>query len=130
MPEKRSINTSSAPQAIGPYSQAIKVGSMVFISGQIPLVPKTMELVGDDFAKQAHQVFKNLQSVAEASGGNLSDIVKLTIYMTDLSAFSILNDIMATYFREPYPARATVEVSSLPKSASVEIEAILALGLS
>ena len=127
MTEKRSINTTNAPQAIGPYSQAIKAGSMVFISGQIPLVPQTMELVGNDVAKQAHQVFKNLQSIAEASGGNLSDIVKLTIYMTDLSAFAIINEIMKNYFEEPYPARATIEVSSLPKSASVEIDAILSL---
>ena len=129
MTDKRSINTPDAPQAIGPYSQAIRVDSMVFISGQIPLVPETMELVGDDLGEQTHQVFKNLQSVAEASGGNLNDIVKLTIYMTDLSAFSVINEIMASYFRKPYPARATIEVSSLPKSASVEIDAILAAGL-
>ena len=129
MTDKRSINTPDAPQAIGPYSQAIRVDSMVFISGQIPLVPETMELVGDDLGEQTHQVFKNLQSVAEASGGNLNDIVKLTIYMTDLSAFSVINEIMASYFRKPYPARVTIEVSSLPKSASVEIDAILAAGL-
>ncbi|MBE65653.1 MAG: reactive intermediate/imine deaminase [Gammaproteobacteria bacterium] len=129
MSEKRSINTGEAPQAIGPYSQAIKVHSMVFISGQIPLVPETMELVGDDLAKQTHQVFKNLRSVAKASGGDLNDIVKLTIYLTDLSAFSIVNEIMASYFVEPYPARATIEVSSLPKSASIEVDAILTLGL-
>tara|TARA_B100000427_G_scaffold301186_1_gene284187 strand:+ start:90 stop:473 length:384 start_codon:yes stop_codon:yes gene_type:complete len=127
MSTKLSIKTSNAPQAIGPYSQAIKKGSLVFISGQIPLVPGTTELVGTDLAEQTHQVFKNLQSVAEASGGGLNDIVKLTIYLTDLSAFAIVNDIMASYFIEPYPARATIEVSALPKSALVEIEAILAL---
>ena len=127
MPNKLSIKTPDAPQAIGPYSQAIKKGSLVFISGQIPLVPETTELVGTDLAEQTHQVFKNLQSVAEASGGGLNDIVKLTIYLTDLSAFAIVNEIMASYFIEPYPARATIEVSALPKSALVEVEAILAL---
>ena len=127
MSNKFSIKTPDAPQAIGPYSQAIKKGSLVFISGQIPLVPETTELVGTDLAEQTHQVFKNLQSVAEASGGGLNDIVKLTIYLTDLSAFAIVNEIMTSYFIEPYPARATIEVSALPKSALVEVEAILAL---
>ena len=127
MSNKLSIKTPDAPQAIGPYSQAIKKGSLVFISGQIPLVPGTTELVGTDLAEQTQQVFKNLQTVAEASGGGLNDIVKLTIYLTDLSAFAIVNNIMASYFIEPYPARATIEVSALPKSALVEIEAILAL---
>ena len=127
MSNKLSIKTPDAPQAIGPYSQAIKKGSLVFISGQIPLVPGTTELVGTDLAEQTQQVFKNLQTVAEASGGGLNDIVKLTIYLTDLSAFAIVNEIMASYFIEPYPARATIEISALPKSALVEIEAILAL---
>jgi len=127
MSTKLSIKTPNAPQAIGPYSQAIKEDSLVFISGQIPLVPGTTELVGTDLAEQTHQVFKNLQSVAEASGGGLNDIVKLTIYLTDLSAFAIVNEIMASYFIEPYPARATIEISALPKSALVEVEAILAL---
>ena len=127
MSNKLSISTPNAPQAIGPYSQAIKKGSLVFVSGQIPLVPGTTELIGTDLSEQTHQVFKNLQSVAEASGGGLNDIVKLTIYLTDLSAFAIVNDIMASYFIEPYPARATIEVSALPKSALVEVEAILAL---
>jgi len=127
MSTKFSIKTPNAPQAIGPYSQAIKKDSLVFISGQIPLVPETTELVGTDLAEQTHQVFKNLQSVAEASGGGLNDIVKLTIYLTDLSAFAIVNEIMTSYFIEPYPARATIEVSALPKSALVEVEAILAL---
>jgi len=127
MSTKLSIKTPNAPQAIGPYSKAIKKDSLVFISGQIPMVPGTTELVGADLAEQTHQVFKNLQSVAEASGGGLNDIVKLTIYLTDLSAFAIVNEIMASYFIEPYPARATIEVSALPKSALVEVEAILAL---
>ena len=127
MSNKLSIKTPDAPQAIGPYSQAIKKGSLVFLSGQIPLVPGTAELVGTDLAEQTQQVFKNLQTVAEASGGGLNDIVKLTIYLTDLSAFAIVNEIMASYFIEPYPARATIEISALPKSALVEVEAILAL---
>lgn len=127
MSNKLAIKTIDAPKAIGPYSQAIKKDSLVFISGQIPLVPGTTELVGTDLAEQTHQVFKNLQSVAEASGGCFNDIVKLTIYLTDLSAFEIVNEIMANYFIEPYPARATIEVSALPKSALVEVEAILAL---
>ena len=127
MSNKLSIKTSSAPQAIGPYSQAIKKDPLVFISGQIPLVPGTTELVGTDLAEQTHQVFKNLHSVAEASGGGLNDIVKLTIYLTNLSAFAIVNEIMTSYFIEPYPARATIEVSALPKSALVEVEAILVL---
>ncbi len=127
MSNKLSISTPNAPQAIGPYSQAIKKGSLVFVSGQIPLVPGTTELIGTDLSEQTHQVFKNVQSVAEASGGDLNDIVKLTIYLTDLSAFAIVNEIMTRYFIEPYPARATIEVSALPKSALVEVEAILAL---
>ena len=127
MSNKLSISTPNAPQAIGPYSQAIKKGSLVFVSGQIPLVPGATELIGTDLSEQTHQVFKNVQSVAEASGGDLNDIVKLTIYLTDLSAFAIVNEIMTRYFIEPYPARATIEVSALPKSALVEVEAILAL---
>lgn len=127
MSNKVSVNTPDAPQAIGPYSQAIKKDSLVFISGQIPLVPGTTELIGTDLSEQTHQVFKNLQSVAEASGGGLNDIVKLTIYLTDLSAFAIVNEIMVRYFIEPYPARATIEVSALPKSALIEVDAILAL---
>ena len=127
MSNKVSVKTPDAPQAIGPYSQAIKKDSLVFISGQIPLVPGTTELIGTDLSEQTHQVFKNLQSVAEASGGGLNDIVKLTIYLTDLSAFAIVNEIMVRNFIEPYPARATIEVSALPKSALIEVDAILAL---
>ena len=127
MSNKFSVKTPDAPQAIGPYSQAIKKDSLVFISGQIPLIPGTTELIGTDLSEQTHQVFKNLQSVAEASGGGLNDIVKLTIYLTDLSAFAIVNEIMVRYFIEPYPARATIEISALPKSALIEVDAILAL---
>ena len=127
MVERNPINTPSAPKAIGPYSQAVKSGSLVFISGQIPLDPKTMELVGEDVVRQTHQVFKNLSAIAKASGGDLVDIVKMTIYLTNLDNFSKINEIMASYFQEPYPARATIEVSALPKAALVEVEAILAL---
>ena len=127
MSNKFSVKTPDAPQAIGPYSQAIKKDSLVFVSGQIPLVPGTTELIGTDLSEQTHRVFKNLQSVAEASGGGLNDIVKLTIYLTDLSAFAIVNEIMVRNFIEPYPARATIEVSALPKSALIEVDAILAL---
>lgn len=127
MVKRNPINTPSAPKAIGPYSQAVKSGSLVFISGQIPLDPKTMELVGEDVVRQTHQVFKNLSAIAKASGGNLVDIVKMTIYLTNLDNFSKINEIMASYFQEPYPARATIEVSALPKAALVEVEAILAL---
>ncbi|MFT4816715.1 MAG: 2-iminobutanoate/2-iminopropanoate deaminase [Pseudohongiellaceae bacterium] len=121
------VHSNSAPAAIGPYSQAIKAGSMVFLSGQIPLDPKSMEIVSDDVAAQTHQVFKNLIAVAEAAGGNLSNAAKLTIYLTDLGDFAVVNEIMAGYFSEPYPARATIQVSALPKGARVEIDAILAL---
>jgi reactive intermediate/imine deaminase len=121
------VHSNAAPQAIGPYSQAIKAGSMVFLSGQIPLNPETMELVADDVAAQAHQVFKNLIAVAEAAGGGLANTVKLTIYLTDLGDFAVVNEIMAGYFNEPYPARATIQVSALPKGSAVEIDAVLAL---
>ena len=121
------VHSNAAPQAIGPYSQAIKAGSIVFLSGQIPLNPETMELVADDVAAQAHQVFKNLIAVAEAAGGGLANTVKLTIYLTDLGDFAVVNEIMAGYFNEPYPARATIQVSALPKGSAVEIDAVLAL---
>ena len=121
------IQTEFAPAAIGTYSQAVKVnqGSMTFISGRIPLVPKTMTMISDNFVEQTHQVFKDLAAVANASGGSLSDCVKLTIYLTDLSEFANLNKVMAEYFSEPYPARAAVEVSALPKGAQVEVAAIM-----
>ena len=121
------VHSDSAPAAIGPYSQAIKAGPLVFLSGQIPLDPKSMEIVSDDIAAQTHQVFKNLIAVADAAGGSLSNAAKLTIYLTDLGDFAVVNEIMAGYFSEPYPARATIQVSALPKGSAVEIEAILAL---
>ena len=121
------IHSDSAPAAIGPYSQAIKAGSLVFLSGQIPLNPKSMEIVSDDVAAQTHQVFKNLIAVADAAGGSLSNAAKLTIYLTDLGDFAVVNEIMAGYFSEPYPARATIQVGALPKGSAVEIDAILAV---
>jgi reactive intermediate/imine deaminase len=121
------VHSDSAPAAIGPYSQAIKAGPLVFLSGQIPLDPKSMEIVSDDIAAQTHQVFKNLIAVADAAGGSLSSAAKLTIYLTDLGDFAVVNEIMAGYFSEPYPARATIQVSALPKGSAVEIDAILAL---
>ena len=127
MANKEAIKTASAPEAIGPYSQAIKSGSLVFLSGQIPLIPQTMEIVEGDIAAQTHQVFKILKEVTNAAGGDLGDIVKLTIFMTKLKNFEIVNKIMKHYFQEPFPARATIEVSALPKAVSIEIEAIMAL---
>ena len=124
---KTIISTDKAPAAIGTYSQAVKVGNTVYISGQIPLDPNTMEVCSQDFAAQATQVFENLKAVAEASGGSLADAVKLNISMTDLSNFPTINEIMATYIAEPYPARAAVGVAALPKAVQVEIEAILHL---
>jgi reactive intermediate/imine deaminase len=124
---KKRIHSDNAPSAIGTYSQAIETGNLVFMSGQIPLVPETMEIVEGDFAARAHQVFQNLQAVAEAAGGSLDQIVKLTIYLTDLNDFATVNAVMSEYFNEPYPARAALGVASLPKGVDVEAEAILAL---
>jgi reactive intermediate/imine deaminase len=121
------IYTEAAPAAIGPYSQAIKVGNTIFISGQIPLVPETMEIVEGGIEEQTHQVFANLIAVTKAAGGGLENLAKLTIFLTDLNDFAVVNKVMATYFLEPYPARATIEVSALPKGVTVEIEAIMAL---
>jgi reactive intermediate/imine deaminase len=121
------INTTNAPQAIGTYSQAIKVNNTVYLSGQIPLIPDTMALNTGDMAAQIRQVFDNLQAVAQASGGNLANIVKLNIFLTDLSHFALVNEIMAEYFQQPYPARAAVGVASLPKDVPVEMDAILVL---
>ena len=121
------INTADAPAAIGTYSQAVKVGDLVFISGQIPLDPETMEVVEGQFKVQAIRVFDNLKAVASASGGDLSDAVKLTVYLTDLSNFPLLNEVMGDYMNEPYPARAAVEVAGLPKGVMVEVDAILSL---
>ena len=121
------IQTAQAPAAIGTYSQAVKVGDTVYLSGQIPLVPETMEVVEGDFATQTRRVFDNLTAVAVASGGALQDIVKLNIYMTDLNNFGTVNEIMAEYFTQPYPARAAVGVASLPKGVPVEMDAVLIL---
>lgn len=121
------IHTEAAPAAIGPYSQATKVGNTVFLSGQIPLDPQTMEIVEGGIEGQTHQVFANLIAVTKAAGGGLENLAKLTIFLTDLNDFAVVNKIMATYFSEPYPARATIEVSALPKGVAVEIEAIMAL---
>ena len=122
---KTIISTNKAPAAIGTYSQAVKVGNTVYISGQIPLDPETMEVCSQDFSAQVIQVFENLKAVAQASGGSLADAVKLNISMTDLSNFPTINEIMATYMAQPYPARAAVGVAALPKGVQVEIEAIL-----
>jgi reactive intermediate/imine deaminase len=121
------IHTPNAPAAIGPYSQAIKAGNTVYLSGQIPLVPATMELVQGDVTAQATQVFENLKAVAEAAGGTLANSVKINISLTDLNNFAAVNEVMKKYFNEPYPARACVGVASLPRGAQVEIEAILVL---
>ena len=122
---KETIHTDGAPAAIGTYSQAVKVGDFVFISGQIPLVPATMEIVEGDFAARARQVFENLKAIAAASGSSLDDAVKLTIFLTDLDNFATVNEIMAEYCSEPYPARAAVQVSALPKGVDVEADAII-----
>jgi reactive intermediate/imine deaminase len=119
------IHTAEAPQAIGTYSQAVRAGNTVYLSGQIPLVPATMALVEGGIRAQITQVFDNLQAVARAAGGSLADTVKLTIYLTDLADFPEVNDVMANYFETPYPARATVQVAALPRGARVEIDAIL-----
>jgi len=125
--EKVAIHTNDAPAAIGTYSQAIQAGGLVFLSGQIPLVPGTMEIVAGDFAARARQVFENLRAVAEAAGGSLDDVVKLTIFLTDLNNFATVNSVMETFFEQPFPARAAVGVASLPKGVDVEADAILAL---
>ena len=119
------IFTEDAPRAIGTYSQAVKVGNIIYLSGQIPLVPKTMELIEGDKKNQIKRVFMNLAAVAKASGGSLSDITKLNIYLTDLSDFPLINEIMPEYFSEPYPARAVVGVANLPKGAKIEMDAIM-----
>lgn len=125
---KNAIHTDNAPAAIGSYSQAIRTGNTVYLSGQIPLDPLTMQLVSnDDFAAQTHQVFKNLRAVCQAAGGSLNDIVKLNAYLTDLSHFAVFNEIMEQYFTQPFPARAAVSVNSLPRAALVEAEAIMVL---
>lgn len=126
---KQPVQTADAPAAIGTYSQAIssRANHTVYLSGQIPLDPTTMEVVSEEFGAQAHQVFENLRAVAAAAGGSLADCVKLNIYLTDLNNFAELNNIMAQYYDEPYPARAAVEVSALPKGVAIEIDGVMAL---
>lgn len=119
------IRTASAPAAIGTYSQAVKIGTTVYLSGQIPLEPATMQMVSEDFAEQTHQVFKNLAAVCDAAGGSLNNMVKVNIFMTDLSRFATVNEIMSQYFAEPYPARAAVQVTALPRGAQIEIDGIM-----
>ena len=125
---KQAIHTRDAPEAIGTYSQAIKVGETVFISGQIPLEPDTMSIVDEDIRAQTHRVFNNLAAVVREGGGNLDDVVKLTVFLTDLSHFAVVNEVMAEHFNPPYPARAAVGVAALPKGVPIEIDAIAHLG--
>lgn len=125
--DKKPIQSDHAPKAIGTYSQAIRSGNLVFLSGQIPLDPVTMEIVSGDFETRARQVFRNLQAVAKAAGGSVDNIVKLTVYLTDMGNFATVNKVMSEFFTEPYPARAALGVASLPKAADVEAEAILVL---
>ena len=125
---KQAIHTRDAPEAIGTYSQAIKVGETVFISGQIPLEPDTMSIVDEDIRAQTHRVFNNLAAVVREGGGNLDDVVKLTVFLTDLSQFAVVNEVMAEHFNPPYPARAAVGVAALPKGVPIEIDAIAHLG--
>lgn len=127
MTNRAAIQTDKAPSAIGTYSQAIKVGTTVYMSGQIPLVPETMELVTGDMEAQITRVFDNLSAVAEAAGGTLNNVVKLNIFLTDLGHFALVNEVMSRYFNQPYPARAAIGVASLPKGAEVEMDAIMEL---
>ncbi len=121
------ISTSNAPQAIGTYSQAVKNDNRVYLSGQIPLVPETMEMVDGDMEAQIRRVFDNLQAVCQAAGGTLQDVIKLNVYLTDLGHFPLVNQVMAEYFSEPYPARAAVGVAALPKDAAVEMDGVMEL---
>ena len=127
--KKRIISTEKAPAAVGTYSQAVAVtgGTSIYLSGQIPLVPETMEVVEGDIEAQIHQVFKNLIAVCQEAGGDLSNIVKLNIFLTDLNNFAILNEIMSTYFDQPYPARAAIGVNELPKGVSVEMDGVMVI---
>jgi reactive intermediate/imine deaminase len=124
---KKIISTNNAPQAIGTYSQAVKAGDTVYLSGQIPLVPETMEMVEGSIELQIRRVFDNLQAVATAAGGGLVDIVKLNVFLVDLGNFPVVNEVMAEYFSEPYPARAAIGVAALPKDAGVEMDAVMVL---
>ncbi len=127
MTNKAIIHSDNAPAAIGTYSQAVKVNHTVYLSGQIPLDPNTMQMVEGDFAAQAHQVFKNLAAVCDAAGGGLKDIVKLNIYLTDLANFPIVNEVMGQYFQQPYPARAAVGINQLPRAALIEADGVMVL---
>lgn len=124
---KSIITTDQAPAAIGTYSQAVKVGETVYLSGQIPLVPETMELISGDVEAQIRRVFENLRAVARAANGTLADVVKLNVFLTDLSQFPLVNQAMAEYFDEPYPARAAIGVAALPRGAAVEMDAVMVL---
>jgi len=124
---KTAIHSDAAPAAIGTYSQAIQTGNLVFLSGQIPLVPATMEVIEGDFEARARQVFSNLKAVAEAAGASLNDAVKITVFLTDLNNFATVNAVMEDYFEQPFPARAAVGVASLPKGVDVEADAVLAI---
>ena len=124
---KEIISTSNAPQAIGTYSHAVKTGETVYLSGQIPLVPETMEMVEGNIELQIRRVFDNLQAVATAAGGSLADIIKLNVFLVDLGNFPVVNQVMAEYFSEPYPARAAIGVAALPKDAGVEMDAVMVL---
>lgn len=128
MTDRETIQTDSAPAAIGPYAQAVRAGGLLFMSGQIPLAPDTMEMAAGGIEAQTRQVFENLSAVAAAAGAGLGDAVKLTIFLTDLGDFAAVNAVMAEYFSDPLPARATVQVAALPKGAMVEVEAVLLLG--
>ena len=125
---RHSIHTDRAPQAIGTYSQAVRAGDTVYLSGQVPFDPATMQLVTGDIEVQTRRVFENLKAVAEAAGGSLGHAVKLTIFLTDLASFAKVNEVMATYFAKPYPARSTIGVAALPRGAQIEIECVLHLG--
>lgn len=124
---KSVIHTDKAPQAIGTYSQAIKCGTTVYLSGQIPLVPETMLVISEDFCEQAHQVFKNVKAVCEAAGGTMNHLAKVNIFLTDLGNFAMVNEIMSQYFSQPYPARAAVQISALPKGVQIEIDGVMEL---
>jgi len=124
---KKAITTPEAPKAIGTYSQAIRAGNTVYLSGQIPLDPQTMELVSGDMRAQITRVLENLRAVARAAGGDLKDVVRVTVYLTDLAHFALVNEVMAQYFSEPYPARAAIGVAALPKGAAVEMDAVMVL---
>jgi reactive intermediate/imine deaminase len=125
---RQAIHTDQAPKAIGPYSQAVRVGDTVYLAGQIPLDPVTMQMVEGDFEKEARRVFENIKAVIAASGGTFAQVVKVTIFLTDFANFAKVNEMMAQYFQEPYPARSTVAVAGLPRNARVEVECTLHLG--